>query len=187
LKWNNKASLPVLGADHRSSSMASQFAVNSVPSFIAALPFLFARPQADDLGWTCRSALAAAVAAERADDTRRNTRGRIAYVLCELGYQLGRRGADRDAELPIARVEIARALGVSLCRLKRTFALLALSQVIEGDGQRIRVTDWHRLARLGGYDPRRLQLNVQEDEAEVVPESDEAPRLTVAGDQACFV
>ncbi len=167
--------------------MASRFAPDPVPSFIAALPFLFARPQADDLGWACRSALAAAVAAERADDTRRNTRGRIAYLLCELGYQLARRGADIGAELPLSRVEIARSLGLSLCRVKRTFALLALSEVIDGDGQRIRVTDWHRLARLGGYDPRRLELKPEEDGVWFASDEAEAPRLTAAGDQACFV
>ncbi len=168
--------------------MASQFAANPVPSFIAALPFLFARPQADDLGWTCRSALAAAVAAERADDTRRNTRGRIAFLLCELGYQLARRGVDISVELPLSRVEIARVSGVSLCRLKRTLALLSLSQVIEGDGQRFRVTDWHRLARVAGYDPSRLELQPEEDELLLVQiDEDEPVRLTAAGDQACFV
>jgi hypothetical protein len=166
--------------------MATQFAANPIPPFIAALPFLFARPQADDFGWTCRAALAAAVAAARADDTRRNSRGRIAYVLCELGYQLARRGADIGAELPLSRVEIARALGVSLCRVKRTFALLALSQVIEADGQRLRVTDWHRLARAAGYDPRRLGLAPEEDGA-AAEQQNEPFLLTAAGDQACFV
>jgi hypothetical protein len=167
--------------------MATQFAPDSVPPFIAALPFLFARPQADDLGWSCRSALAAAAAAGRADDTRRNTRGRIAYVLCELGYQLARRGLDNGGELPLSRVDIARALGVSLCRVKRTFALFSLSQVIESDGQKIRILDWSRLCRAGGYDPRRLELKTEEEPAIASRDDGPAPRLTVGGEQACFV
>ncbi len=172
--------------------MASQFASNPVPSFIAALPFLFARPQVDDLRWTCRSALAAAVAAERADETRRNTRMRIAFLFCELGHQLARRGVDVSAEIPLSRVEIARASGVSLCRLKRTLALFALSQVIEGDGERMRVIDWNRLALAAGYDPGRLQLGEVGELAPILvvgPAEEEAEplRLTAAGDQACFV
>jgi hypothetical protein len=158
-----------------------------VPSFLAALPFLFARPQKDDLGWTVRSALAAAVAAERADDRPRNTRSRIAYVLCELGYQLRRRGVEAGAELPLSRVDLSRALGLNLCRVKRTLALLSLSQDVQADGQRLRVLDWHRLARIAGYDPRRLELTAEEDDGELRAAEVEPPHLTAAGDQACFV
>jgi hypothetical protein len=168
--------------------MASPFAAKPIPSFIAALPFLFTRPQKDDLGWSCRSALAAALAAEPADDTARNTRGRIAYVLCELGYQLARRGVDAGAELPISRADLARGLDVSLCRVKRVLALLQLSQVIEADGQRIRITDWRRLCGVAGYDLRRLELTPAEEELLPPSSSEAAPQqLTAAGDQACFV
>jgi hypothetical protein len=168
--------------------MANPFAGKPIPSYIAALPFLFTRPQTDDLGWHCRSALAAAVAAERACDLPRNTRGRIAYVLCELGYQLARRGCDAGADLPISRADLARLLDVGLSRVKRVLALLQLSQVIEADGQRIRITDWARLCGVAGYDPRRLDLTPAEEEllppspSEVVPQ-----QLTAGGDQACFV
>jgi hypothetical protein len=168
--------------------MASHLTAKPIPSFIAALPFLFARPQQDDLGWSCRSALASAVAAERADDRPRNTRGRIAYVLCELGYQLARRGLDACGELPLSRTDIARSLGVSLSRVKRALALFELSQVVEGDGQRIRILDWHRLCGVAGYDPRRLELASEEDEGPApARDNGPSPQLTAAGDQACFV
>jgi hypothetical protein len=164
--------------------MATQFA----PPSVAARPFMFARPQADDLGWNYRSALLAATAAERADDTRRNTRGRIAYLLCELGYELARRGVDRDGKLPLTRTDIADALGVNLCRVKRTLALLALSQVIENDGRSIRVTDWRRLCSVACYAAHRLNLK-SDEELDFVPAAvEERPKLlTAAGDQACFV
>lgn len=164
-----------------------------VPAFVAALPFLFARPQDGDLGWKCRSALAAAAAGERADETRRNTRGRVAFALCELGYQLTRRGVDLGAELPIGRVDIARALDISLCRVKRTFALLSLSEIMQSDGQRLRIVDWNRLCGMAGYDPRRLELAQQDEDSEALliddhrVEEDEPFRKTAAGDQACFV
>jgi aspartyl protease family protein len=54
----------------RSSRMASNFAYASLPPSVAALPFLFGRPQVDDGDWNVRTALAAALAAERADHRR---------------------------------------------------------------------------------------------------------------------
>lgn len=166
--------------------MATRLA--SIPASVAALPFLLSRSRSDDLEWTVRGALAAAIAAERAvDSDRRNTRARLAYLLCELGFQLGRRGVDRSQELPIPRVELANALGTSLCRVKRTLALMALSSVIKTDGRTFRVTDWRRLAGIACYDPARLGL-APEDEEELVAEREGTiQQLTASGDPACFV
>jgi hypothetical protein len=168
--------------------MATQIA--SLPPSVAALPFLFARPQVDDAGWNYRAALLAATAAERADDTRRNTRGRIAYLLCELGFQLARRRIDTDAALPLTRNDIADALGVSLCKVKRTLALLSLSQVIECDAATLRVLDWPRLCSVATYEASRLELRQEDDEFDLVSavQDEEQPQLvTRAGDPACFV
>ncbi|HEX8670219.1 MAG TPA: helix-turn-helix domain-containing protein [Allosphingosinicella sp.] len=169
--------------------MATQFYPDLPPS-VAALPFLFVRPQAEDDGWTVRAALAAALAAERADTGGRNSRTRVAYLLSELGYQLARRGFDRDAELPLPRAEIARALGLSLCKVKRILAMLCLSQVIATDGSRMRVLDWPRLCALGGFDPRRLELREEEEEDRIVAilTDEDSPlySTTAAGDPACF-
>jgi hypothetical protein len=145
----------------------------------------------DDRDWNVSSALAAALAAERADrDSRRNTRGRVAYLLCEIGYQLARRKAERDDDLPLSRVKIAEALGVTLCRVKRTLALLSLSQVIATDGHSIRVLDWRRLSGVAGYDLSRLGLKDEDYEASLITgKEDRRPRheLTASGDPACFV
>jgi hypothetical protein len=168
--------------------MATQFA--QLPPSVAVLPFMLARPQGDDLGWHLRSALAAATAAERADDTRRNTRARIAYLLCETAYQLGRRRIDAGQELPLSRIDIAEALGVSLCRVKRTLALLSLSQVLVTNGYRLRVTDWPRLCAVAGYHPSRLELDPEDLEAEYSPAAEEVELrnlVTASGEPACFV
>ncbi|MDP9412706.1 MAG: helix-turn-helix domain-containing protein [Pseudomonadota bacterium] len=169
--------------------MATQY--SSVPASVVALPFLLARSRSGDLEWSVRGALAAAIGAERAVDTgRRNSRARLAYLLCELGYQLGRRGVDRDQELPIPRVELANALGTSLCRVKRTLALLSLSGIIETDGRTMRVIDWRRLSGVAAYDPARLELPPEEDfdPLIVADASDRESNLTTAsGDPACFV
>lgn len=169
--------------------MATQY--SSIPASVLPLPFLLARSRSGDLEWSVRGALAAAIAAERAVETgRRNSRARLAYLLCELGYQLRRRGVDRDQELPIPRVELANALGTSLSRVKRTLALLSLSGVIETDGRAVRVIDWRRLSSVAGYDPARLELPAEEDfDSVVVADAwDRQSSLTTAsGDPACFV
>jgi hypothetical protein len=169
--------------------MATQFA--AVPASVLALPFLLARSRTDDFDWTVRTWLSAAIAAERAvDGGRRNTRARLAYLLCELGYQLSRRSADRDQELAIPRLELANALGTSLCKVKRTLALFALSGVIRTDARSLRILDWRRLCSVAGYDPARLGLGPEEYEYGAADVSDgEAQRnlMTAAGDPACFV
>ena len=169
--------------------MATSFA--SVPASVLPLPFLLARSRSGDVEWAVLGALAAAIAAERAVDTgRRNTRARLAWLLCELGYQLGRRGIDKDQPLSIPRVEIAAALGTSLSRVKRTLALLALSQVVETDCRTLRVLDWRRLSGIADYDPARLELGPEEDPELFLIEHGDAPaahQLTASGDPACFV
>jgi hypothetical protein len=173
------------------SPFSSAFAT-SIPSSVAALPFLFVRSDAQDEEWKVRAALATAAAAERADETRRNTRGRLAYLLCELGFQLGRNGGDRDAPLPLPRQELSRTLDIPLCKVKRTLALLALSQVIRIEGDTMRIIDWRRLSSVAQYDPLRLDVHPDEEELEFVlcttdESEDMSPRVTAAGDPACFV
>lgn len=171
--------------------MAASFASSSLPLSVAALPFLFARPQMEDSGWNFRTSLAAALAAEpNYQDSRRNTRGRIAYLLCELGYQMARRRLNRDGEIPITRTEIANALGISLCRVKRTLALLSLSQVVSSEGRGIRVLDWRRLCGVAGYDLSRLELRDEDYEGALIVRGEEisaSRTLTASGEPACFV
>ena len=163
----------------------------TLPASEVALPFMLARSRSGDLEWAVRGALAAAVAAERAVDSgRRNTRARLAWLICELGFQLARRGGDKSRTLPIPRAELSAALGTSLCRVKRTLALLALSGMIETDGRTFRVTDWRRLCAIGGYGPARLQLAADDElEADAVPglRQEGGFSLTASGEPACFV
>ena len=171
------------------SPFSSAFS-SSIPASVAALPFLFVRQDSGDDEWRVRAALATAAAAERADDTRRNTLGRLSYLLCELGFQLGRRGGDRDARLPLPRQELARTLDVSLSKVKRTLALLSLSQVIAIEGDSMRIVDWRRLCGVAHYDPARLNVAEEDDEALAAAPAevdDGGARLTAAGDPACFV
>lgn len=167
--------------------MSTQFA--AVPASVLALPFLLMRSRSGDPDWCVRTALSAAIAAERAvDGGRRNTRARLAWLLCELGYQLKCRGVDRDQDLAIPRLELANALGTSLCRIKRTLALFSLSGILRADARMVRILDWRRLSGVAGYDARRLDLAPEELEEEAPNEAPARSNLmTAAGDPACFV
>lgn len=173
--------------------MATAFAQSSVAPTVpqGALPFLLARPnlQSPDFG----AALGAAAVAEAAShDVRRNTRCRISYLLCELANQLRQQDAKFDfaAELPLSRFDVAEALGVSLCKVKRVLALLSLSGVITTDGRSVQVLDWRRLCSVAHVDPARLSLAAEEDDdlAATPREKDERANLvTASGEPACFV
>jgi Crp-like helix-turn-helix domain len=165
-----------------------------LPASLAVLPFLFMGRQSQDPEWAFQAALATAAAAEQADTEKRNTLRRVAWLLCELGCQYARRTGDHQGAFPLPRAELARRLGIALCRVKRTLALLTISGVISADADVVRVLDWRRLCGAGAYDPARLGRPVADADAdeEIVATATrdaehEEPRLTVACDPACFV
>lgn len=156
-----------------------------------AFPFLLGSGPQEPSWLDSSSALKAAVAAEQADATvRRNSRGRIAYILCELASERPGRTVGRGGSLLLSRAGLANASGISLCRVKRALALLSLSQVIATDGRQIRVLDRRRLCGVAGYDGARL--GISEDEGEPDPaiadwNQSESNSRTISGDPACFV
>jgi hypothetical protein len=168
--------------------MAERIQMPPVPAYVAVLPFLFMAPASRDRDWDFQAALGSAVAAEQAGTERRNTLRRVSYVLCELGFQYSRRTGNMSGAVPLSRAALARALGVSLTKVKRILALLSLSQTIECDGAEIRVTDWRRLCSAAAYDPARLGALVPDEEAPAATQDEDThSRFTAAGEPACFV
>lgn len=165
--------------------MATRIEFPALPPSVAGLPFLFMRARSGDRDWDFNAALGSAIAAESAFGESRNSRHRIAYLLAELGSQYGRRTGDYTLPVPLSRSELARALRVSLTRVKRILALLCLSEVIESDGDEVRILDWRRLCSMGGYDMRRLGFEVADDD-EVRTQDQPEHLVTGAGDQAYF-
>jgi len=166
--------------------MATRIEFPALPPSVAGLPFLFMRDRSGDRDWDFNAALGSAIAAESAFGETRNSRHRIAYLLAELGNQYGRRTGDYTLAVPLSRSELARSLRVSLTRVKRILALLCLSDVIDSDGDMVRILDWRRLCSMGGYDMRRLGFEVV-DEDDLAPREEEPEHLvTGAGDQAYF-
>jgi hypothetical protein len=163
-----------------------------LPASLAVLPFLFMGRQSRDAEWDFQAALATAAAAEQADTEKRNSLRRVAWLLCELACQYARRTGDREGAFPLPRTELARQLGIGLCRVKRTLALLTISGVISADEDVVRIVDWGRLCSAGAYDPARLGRSVidPDDAFAAPPPGDEqhaGSRVTASGDPACFV
>ena len=127
------------------------------------------------------AALAAAVRAERAFAARTPCQ-RVSRLLCELGKSLG-----CEADLPLSRAVIGKALDLSLVRVKRTLGLLCLSGVLEMRGEGIRVLDWRKLCGAARLDPATLDLANEDEIAPCTNAADEPYRTTAAGDPACFV
>ncbi len=171
--------------------MPSRNEAPSLPPAVAVLPFLFMPGRPEDPDWILALALAAASAAESAVTDPSNSRQRIAWLLSEFGFQYGRRTGQAFFEVPLSRTQLAQAARIPLPKVKRIMALLQLSQVIETDGERLKVIDWRRLCAVGHYPFSRLQSalgQTEEDDAAIDDAQVEPPLalLTQAGDPACF-
>ena len=163
----------------------------SVPTWLAALPFLFSSRGKSDEDMIVNSALASAAAAMAADSERRDSRSRISFLLAELAFQHGRRTGDHAGWIPVSRTQLARAAQINLTKVKRVLGFLLLSGVIELGSNGVRIIDWRRLCKLAAYDCSWLGMAADEEHGEAPPAPQKPPEqpqlLTEAGDQASFV
>ena len=115
----------------------------------------------------------------------RNCLKRVASLLCE--FAPGTPGTQADPDLvPLPRERIAEALGINLCKVKRTLALLSLSQVIACERGGVRVLDWRRLAAAAGHEITPSS-DVEHDELMVtIHDAPPVQFVTASGDQAYF-
>ena len=163
----------------------------SVPTWLAALPFLFNARARSDEDILVTSALASAASAMTADPDRRDSRSRISFLLAELASQYGRRTGDYARWIPVSRNQLARAAQINLTKVKRVLGFLLLSGAIELGSEGVRILDWERLCKLGDYDRSWVALPQAEGGEHLAPapqqQSQQPPEITAAGDQASFV
>lgn len=173
--------------------MSDRVELPPVPTWLAALPFLFSPRGTSDEDLLVNSALASAAAAMAADPDRRDSRSRICFLLAELASQYGRRTGDHSGWIPVTRSQLATVAQINLTKVKRVLGFLLLSGVIELGSEGVRVIDWKRLCALADYDPSwgAASGHEEEEQEEIAPASRqqaEQPRdVTAAGDPASFV
>ncbi|CAN5493857.1 Crp/Fnr family transcriptional regulator [soil metagenome] len=91
---------------------------------------------------------------------RRDARTRTAHMVCELATRLAMaRIAERDHfDLPFTQEQLADALALTNVHVSRMFKVLAAEGLIVRDNRRIKILDFARLATVGDFDPRYLNV-----------------------------
>ncbi len=89
---------------------------------------------------------------------RRDSRSRIAHLLCEFAYRLNPRDLNADAfyELPITQEQLADATGLTAVHVNRVLQALQREGLIERDRRMIRFPSWERMQDAADFNPRYL-------------------------------
>jgi len=91
---------------------------------------------------------------------RREARGRIAHLLCELLVRLRAVDLVKDHifDLPVTQAELGDALGISTVHVNRVLQELRGEGLISLQGGTVKVLDWEGLQVAGEFDPTYLHL-----------------------------
>jgi CRP-like cAMP-binding protein len=95
---------------------------------------------------------------------RRDSRTRMAHLLCELAVRLDAEGLTRDYgyELPMTQEQLADSVGLTPVHVNRTLKALEAEGLITRTKRNIGFPDWHRLRTVGDFNQRYLHLEPQE-------------------------
>jgi CRP-like cAMP-binding protein len=85
---------------------------------------------------------------------RRDSRARIAHLLCELVLRLDKIGFGHDGafEFPLTQEQLADATGLTPVHTNRTLQTLRKNGLIELTGRSLKVLDWEGLREVGDFD-----------------------------------
>lgn len=92
---------------------------------------------------------------------RRNARGRVAYLLCELVWRQQAIGMaeDHSIRLPLTQTDLADALGLTAVHVNRVLQRFREDQLISLERRRLTLLNFVRLEALAGLTSNYLQLN----------------------------
>jgi CRP-like cAMP-binding protein len=93
---------------------------------------------------------------------RRDSRARIAHLLCELVVRL-RRTDEGNGDLfdfPVTQEQLADATGLTSVHTNRTLQALRRDGLIQLTGKSLSVLDWDRLCEVGDFDELYLHQHV---------------------------
>ncbi|WP_420138862.1 Crp/Fnr family transcriptional regulator, partial [Sphingomonas sp.] len=91
---------------------------------------------------------------------RRDARGRLAHLLCEMAVRSERIGrfASGRYPFPITQEQIADALGLTPVHVNRTLQAMRAEGLIQIANRDVAILDWDALVSAGEFDPTYLHL-----------------------------
>lgn len=91
---------------------------------------------------------------------RRDARGKLAHLVCEVGVRQESAGIGGRTcvQLPMTQEQLADALGLTSVHVNRTLKRMEAEGLIRRERSRITVPDWQQLAQAAGFSPVYLQL-----------------------------
>jgi CRP-like cAMP-binding protein len=94
---------------------------------------------------------------------RRDSKMRVAHLLCELGVRLDCEGlaVDYGYELPMTQEQLADAVGLTPVHVNRTLKALEAEGLIVRSKRSVAFPDWKRLRNVGDFNQRYLHLEPQ--------------------------
>lgn len=89
---------------------------------------------------------------------RRDSRARVAHLLCEFSLRLEAAGLARDHkyELPMTQEQLADAVGLTSVHVNRVLRQLGEEGLISRDRRSVVIEDWQRLRNAGDFNERYL-------------------------------
>jgi len=89
---------------------------------------------------------------------RRDARGRIAHLLCELMARLSKSGTTEVSvcDFPLTQEQIADATGLTPVHTNRTLQMLRREGLINLSANKLTILDWNKLAEVGDFNDRYL-------------------------------
>jgi CRP-like cAMP-binding protein len=89
---------------------------------------------------------------------RRDSRARVAHLLCEFSLRLEAAGlaSNHHYELPMTQEQLADAVGLTSVHVNRVLKQLAEEGLIRRDRRSITIEDWGRMRAVGDFNERYL-------------------------------
>ncbi|HEY0412545.1 MAG TPA: Crp/Fnr family transcriptional regulator [Allosphingosinicella sp.] len=89
---------------------------------------------------------------------RRDSRARVAHILCEFSLRLEAAGLAKNHryELPMTQEQLADAVGLTSVHVNRVLKQLAEEGLISRDRRHVTIEDWQRLRDVGDFNERYL-------------------------------
>jgi CRP-like cAMP-binding protein len=128
----------------------------------ALLDLVAERPAVRTAMWTDTLIDAAVFGEWMVNVGRRDSRARIAHLLCELVVRLTSIHADHDGvfDFPITQEQLADATGLTSVHTNRTLQGLRKDGLIELGARSLKVLDWEELCDVGDFEELYLHREI---------------------------